>query len=201
MLLSRTVYSLIRGMYLAGCELQIQTLTFLIVLTLKTVCQRQNHLRKYSSKHLSPASHDLRGLDPSSLLKFFRESELFQNRVYILTLVCSLRSTFYPQFVFCTRSATTSPTYFAVRSLRKRRAISRPFVKSNEAETHCKQVHDDQLLIKENVEHTSCQNFITNKKIGIGRYVCVSNFTFIYISIIFFQSHSLHISANLKSRC
>ena len=55
-------------------------LTFLIVLTLKTVCQRQNHLRKYSSKHLSPASHDLRGLDPSSLSKFFRESELFQNR-------------------------------------------------------------------------------------------------------------------------
>ena len=34
MLLSRTVYSLTREMYVAGCELQIQTLKFLI-LTLK----------------------------------------------------------------------------------------------------------------------------------------------------------------------
>ena len=35
MLLSRNIYSLTREMYLAGCELHIQTLTFLIVLTLK----------------------------------------------------------------------------------------------------------------------------------------------------------------------
>ena len=35
MLLSRTVFSLTREMYLAGCELHIQTVSLLIVLTLK----------------------------------------------------------------------------------------------------------------------------------------------------------------------
>ena len=71
MLFNRAVYSLTREMYVAGCELHIQTPTLLIVLTLKTICQRQNHLRKWSSKHQLPASHNLRGLGPSLLLKFF----------------------------------------------------------------------------------------------------------------------------------
>ena len=40
------------------------------------ICQRQNHLRKWSSKHQSPwwllpASHNLRSFNPNPLLKFF----------------------------------------------------------------------------------------------------------------------------------
>ena len=62
-------------MYSAGCEMHFQTFTFLIVPTLKQYV-KPNFLRKWSSKHQSPwwllkASHDLSGLDPSSLLKFF----------------------------------------------------------------------------------------------------------------------------------
>ena len=73
---------------------------------LKTICQHQNHLRKWGSKHqlpwpLLPASQNLFGLDPSSLLKFFWVSGLFlelnqhftpglQSSVCILPSVCSL---------------------------------------------------------------------------------------------------------------
>ena len=69
---------------------------------LKTICQHQNHLRKWGSKHqlpwpLLPASQNLCGLDPSSLLKFFWLSGLFWNWISILPLVCSLQSAFYPQ--------------------------------------------------------------------------------------------------------
>ena len=63
MLFNRAVYSLTREMYVAGCELHIQTPTLLIVLTLKTICQRQNHL-----------------------------SGLFYDRVCTLSPVCSLQS-------------------------------------------------------------------------------------------------------------
>ena len=64
------------------------------------ICQRQDHLSKWSSKHQEPwrslpLSHDLRCLDPSTLLTFFRGSGLFSNRVCILTLVCSVQSAFY----------------------------------------------------------------------------------------------------------
>ena len=43
------------------------------------------------------ASHNLRGLDPRSLLKFFRWSGWSLNQVFLLPLVCSLQSAFYPQ--------------------------------------------------------------------------------------------------------
>ena len=79
MLFNRAVYSLTREMYVAGCELHIQTPTLLIVLTLKTICQRQNHL-----------------------------SGLFYDRVCNLSLVCSLQSAFYPQSVLYPRSAVCS---------------------------------------------------------------------------------------------
>ena len=51
---------------------------------LNTTSQRQNHLRKWSSKHQSPwqllpASHNLRGLGPGSLLIFFPVSTKTRN--------------------------------------------------------------------------------------------------------------------------
>ena len=52
MLLSRTVYSFIwwiEEMCLANCELHIPTLTFLIVLTSRTICQRQNQDVKFET--------------------------------------------------------------------------------------------------------------------------------------------------------
>ena len=78
---------------------------------LKTTCQRQNHLRKRSSKHQSPlpASRDLRGFHPAHSWSFSREAGCFRTEsafypglqssvcilpsVYILPLVCSLRFT------------------------------------------------------------------------------------------------------------
>ena len=47
---------------------------------LKTTCQRQNHLRKRSSKHQSPlpASHDLRGFHPAHSWSFSREAGCFR---------------------------------------------------------------------------------------------------------------------------
>ena len=40
--LSRTVYSLTRERYLAGCELHIQTLTFLFVIIIMTIFNEEN---------------------------------------------------------------------------------------------------------------------------------------------------------------
>ena len=70
MLFNRAVYSLTREMYVAGCELHIQTPTLLIFLTLKTICQRQNHLRKWSSKHQSPIARLSQFTRPRSQLTF-----------------------------------------------------------------------------------------------------------------------------------
>ena len=55
------------------CELHIRTLAFLIVLTIKQYV----NTKTIRGRRLLPASHDFRGLDPSSLLKFFRIYGLF----------------------------------------------------------------------------------------------------------------------------
>ena len=52
---------------------------------------------KWSTFYFLWASHNLRGLDPRSLLKFFRWSGWSLNQVFLLPLVCSLQSAFYPQ--------------------------------------------------------------------------------------------------------
>ena len=86
MLLSRTVYSLVRGIYLAACELHIQHLRFLNqYVNVKTIWRSE--VRKFNRSQLT--------------LEVFRGSRLFKNRVYILPLVCSLQSAFYPHAV-CT---------------------------------------------------------------------------------------------------
>ena len=81
---------------------------------LKTICQRQNHLRKWSSTHQSPwrllpASRDLRGLDPAHSWSFpgkrivlesslhftpgLQSSVRILPSVFILRPVCSLEFT------------------------------------------------------------------------------------------------------------
>ena len=86
MLLSRTVYSLVRRIYLAACKLHIQHLRFLNqYVNVKTIWRSE--VRKFNRSQLT--------------LEVFRGSRLFKNRVYILPLVCSLQSAFYPHAV-CT---------------------------------------------------------------------------------------------------
>ena len=68
MLLSRTVYSLTREMYVAGCELHIQTLKFL-VLTLK-----QNVNANSIRGNLLLAFHDYAASIQLTLVVFFRGS-------------------------------------------------------------------------------------------------------------------------------
>ena len=102
MLLSRTFYSLTREMYLAGCELHIQTFT-LLVLTLK---QYVNAKTIWGSKwRLLPASHDLRGLDSAHSWSFFGEEVCFrtESAFYPWSAVFSLH--FYPQSAFYPWSA------------------------------------------------------------------------------------------------
>ena len=82
------------------CKLHMKTVTFLSVLTLKQYVNAKTGTR--STKHWSPwrlfsASHNLRGHDPRSLLKFFRGSRLFLNRICLLPLVYSLQSACYLQ--------------------------------------------------------------------------------------------------------
>ena len=110
MLLSRTVYSLVRGIYLAACELHIQHLRFLNqYVNVKTIWRSE--VRKFNRSQLT--------------LEVFRGSRLFKNRVCILPLVCSLHFTLSLHFTPGLQSAFhTSLFLAAVLSTGKRVALS-----------------------------------------------------------------------------
>ena len=98
--LSTTVYSLTRERYLAGCELHIQTLTVLVVLTLY---QYVNAKTIWVSEVRNINSHNdyCHSLTTYVALKrvIFEPSLHFntglQSSVCTLTLVCSVQSAFY----------------------------------------------------------------------------------------------------------
>ena len=110
MLLGRTVYSLTREMYLAGCELYIQTLTFL-VLTLKlhvnakTICESEvRNINRHCQPLVTYAASIQLTLEVFPRKRVVLELSLHFNpglqssvcilpSVYILPLVCSLRFT------------------------------------------------------------------------------------------------------------
>ena len=117
MLLSRTVYSLTREMRLTGCELHIQTLTFLIVLTLtqcvnaKTVMTIIDNLSRLTRPQpqltLEVFPRKRVNLEPESI--FYPWSAVFslhfipslQSAVCSLQFaVCSLQSAFYTNWLF-----------------------------------------------------------------------------------------------------